>query len=98
MEHAAQLGYVATRFMRLPEVCTVTGLRRTMIYRLQQESRFPRSVKITNYAVGWIDAEVHAWVAQRVTAKSAKGLHRASNSAPSIAGSLPPSTFKSLCS
>ncbi len=30
---------------------------------------FPQSVKITDHAVGWINAEVQAWLEQRVAAR-----------------------------
>jgi len=53
------------RLLRLPEVCRITGLGRAMIYRLQARDSFPHSVKITDHAVGWIDSEVQAWLAQR---------------------------------
>jgi len=53
------------RILRLRDVMSTTGLKRSMIYRLQAEGRFPKSVKITDYAVGWIDAEINAWVAGR---------------------------------
>ena len=59
----------AIRILRLPEVCQVTGLKRAMIYRLQQRKRFPQSVKITDHAVGWVDAEVQAWVRRRVAGR-----------------------------
>jgi prophage regulatory protein len=54
--------------IRLPQVCSVTGLRRSMIYRLEAEQGFPNRVKIGIRAVGWIESEVQAWVAQRVEA------------------------------
>lgn len=57
------------RILRLPEVCKATGLGRAMIYRLQTEQRFPRSVKITEHAVGWIESEVQTWLAQRAAAR-----------------------------
>jgi prophage regulatory protein len=60
---------VLSRWLRLPEVCQVTGLKRAMIYRLQQRKSFPQSVKITDHAVGWIDAEVQAWLEQRIAAR-----------------------------
>jgi len=60
---------VAIRILRLPEVCKATGLGRTMIYRLQAQERFPRSVKITEYAVGWIEVEVQNWLAARAAAR-----------------------------
>jgi len=61
----------AIKILRLREVCCVTGLCRAMIYRLQADQRFPRSVKITDHAVGWVDAEVQAWLASRVASRRA---------------------------
>jgi prophage regulatory protein len=69
MSSAAQLITPAIRILRLPDVCKATGLGRAMIYRLQAEKRFPRSVKITEHAVGWIEGEVQAWLANRVAAR-----------------------------
>jgi prophage regulatory protein len=42
------------KVLRLPQVCEVTGLRRSMIYQLEAEKRFPRRIKIGVRAVGWI--------------------------------------------
>lgn len=52
--------------LRLPEVCKMTGLRRSWIYQLEAENRFPRRIKIGARAVGWIAEEVQRWLANRV--------------------------------
>lgn len=57
------------RILRLAAVIDITGLKRSMIYRLQSEKRFPQSVKLTDYAVGWLDSEVQAWVSQRASTR-----------------------------
>ena len=62
--------------IRLPQVCVVTGLRRSMIYQLEAQQGFPKRIKIGIRAVGWIESEVQAWVAQRVEA-SRRHLKRA---------------------
>jgi prophage regulatory protein len=54
------------RVLRLPQVCSVTGLCRSMIYQLEAEQRFPRRIKIGTRAVGWIEGEVQGWVTQRI--------------------------------
>jgi prophage regulatory protein len=64
------------QILRLPQVCIVTGLRRSMIYQLEAQQAFPRRIKIGIRAVGWIESEVQAWVAQRVEA-SRRHLKRA---------------------
>lgn len=56
----------AIRLLRLPQVQEVTGLGKTKIYELQSQGRFPRSVKITAYSVGWVESEVQDWVASRI--------------------------------
>ena len=52
--------------LRLPQVCTITGLRRSMIYRLQAEKRFPQRIKLSERAVGWLEREVQEWLAERI--------------------------------
>ena len=54
------------KVLRLPQVCEVTGLRRSMIYQLEAEQRFPRRIKIGVRAVGWMQGEVQQWVVQRI--------------------------------
>ena len=56
------------QILRLPQVCNVTGLRRSMIYQLEAEQRFPHRIKIGIRAVGWIEGEVRMWVATRIAA------------------------------
>lgn len=52
--------------LRLPQVIRVTGLCRSTIYQLEAEQRFPRRVKISTRAVGWLQAEVQAWLTKKV--------------------------------
>ena len=54
------------QILRLPQVCAVTGLKRSMIYQLEAEQRFPNRIKIGVRAVGWIESEVRTWVAMRI--------------------------------
>ena len=60
----------AIRLLRLRDVCAVTGLGKSIIYRMQSERRFPQRVKITEHAVGWVEAEISAWIAQRIAIRS----------------------------
>jgi prophage regulatory protein len=54
------------RILRLPEVCSVTGLGRSMIYQMEADLRFPKRVKIGTRAVGWLEGEVRAWLQKRI--------------------------------
>ena len=55
----------------------MTGLRRSMIYQMQAEKRFPQRIKLTERAVGWLEREVQEWLAQRV--ESSRGKDPGSN-------------------
>jgi len=57
---------MALQILRLPQVCAVTGLKRSMIYQLEAEQRFPNRIKIGVRAVGRIESEVRTWVAMRI--------------------------------
>lgn len=60
-----------TRLLRLPEVEARTGLKRSLIYRLESEGTFPRRVKLTERASAWVEAEVDAFIEARVAARDA---------------------------
>ena len=55
-----------TRFLRLPEVMERTGLSRSTIYVRLAAGRFPRPGALGGRAGGWIEAEIEAWVAERI--------------------------------
>lgn len=55
------------QILRLPAVCRATGLGRSMVYQLEAANRFPRRIKIGARAVGWIEAEIQSWLADRIT-------------------------------
>lgn len=54
------------QILRLPQVCKVTGLGRSMIYQLESAHRFPCRVRIGARAVGWVEAEVQTWLVSRI--------------------------------
>lgn len=58
------------RILRLAQVLDVTGLGKTKIYELQSEGSFPMRIQITDHSVGWVEAEVQAWLAQRIAASA----------------------------
>src|ERR1700687_5865178 len=62
---SATLRNAPIRMLRLAQVIDITGLRKTKIYELQSEGRFPMRVQITAHSVGWIEEEVQAWLARR---------------------------------
>lgn len=65
------------RLLRLPEVSHITALRRSQIYRLAADGKFPKPCKIGPRASAWIESEVIDWIeariAQRETAQRGAG-------------------------
>ena len=52
--------------MRLPAVEVAVGLKRSMIYNLIKEGRFPAQRRISARAVGWDSVEIDSWIAERL--------------------------------
>jgi prophage regulatory protein len=57
---------MASTILRLPAVKIRTGLSRSTIYLRVSEGSFPRPISLGARAVGWVDAEVDAWVAEQI--------------------------------
>jgi prophage regulatory protein len=53
------------RVIRRPEVETLTGIPRSTLYAKIAMGDFPAPIKIGERAVGWLEAEVHAWLESR---------------------------------
>jgi len=56
------------RIIRRREVQRTTGLSRSSLYRLIAAGSFPSSIQLSANAVGWLEAEISAWIAGRVAA------------------------------
>lgn len=57
------------RVLRLPEVITKTGLSRTTLYTMSKAGQFPESISLGGKAMGWIEAEIDAWIEERMAAR-----------------------------
>lgn len=57
---------MSSMILRLPAVKTRTGLSRSTIYLRVAEGRFPKPISLGARAVGWVEAEVEAWVAGQI--------------------------------
>ena len=55
------------RLLRLPDVCRITGLRRSRIYELEKAGLFPKRRKLVlgGRAVAWLESEILSWVESR---------------------------------
>jgi prophage regulatory protein len=57
---------MANTILRLPAVKSRTGLSRSTIYLRISDGTFPRPISLGARAVGWLEAEVEAWLSALV--------------------------------
>jgi len=58
------------RLLRRRDVEKITGMSRSSIYRLMQESEFPWPVKVGPAVVRWKASDIAAWIESRPVATS----------------------------
>ncbi len=56
------------RLLRLPEVETLVGLRKSAIYAGMKSGDFPACVKLGPRAAAWPESEIQAWIQTRIRA------------------------------
>lgn len=52
----------APRLIRLPEVMSRVGLKRSAIYQRMSEGRFPKSRSLGGKCTVWVEAEIDDWI------------------------------------
>lgn len=57
---------MANAILRLPAVKTKTGLSRSSIYLFMARGEFPASIRLSRNCIGWTEASIDAWIAERV--------------------------------
>lgn len=65
-----------TRYLRIAEVVSRTGVSRSTIYELMAKDEFPLAKRLTSRTVGWDEAAIEDWMAARETAPIKFGAHR----------------------
>lgn len=48
---------------RLPAVEIQTGLKKTTIYKLIKEGKFPKPINLSGRAVGWLQSDIDDFIA-----------------------------------
>jgi len=66
---------VSLRILREPEVLERVGLGHTRLWELERAGKFPRRIKISDRACGWIEQEVQEFIQARVALS--RGTHAA---------------------
>ena len=62
---------IKAALLRRREVERRTGLARSSIYEKMANGEFPEPVSLGDRAVAWVEAEVDAWIAERVAKRDA---------------------------
>lgn len=56
---------------RLPAVEAKTGIKKTKIYKLMREGKFPPCIKLGGRAVGWLETDLDTWIQNQIQITSA---------------------------
>jgi prophage regulatory protein len=57
---------MAHKILRLPDVIDRVGFSRSTIYAFVSGGYFPPPIKIGPRAVGWLDADINAWIGNKI--------------------------------
>ena len=56
------------KFLRLPQVKTITGLSKSTIYVRISEGTFPKQIPLGARLVVWVESDIQKWIAEQVAA------------------------------
>lgn len=59
--------------IRLPDVIRITGLSRAVIYQQISDGAFPKQIKLSTRASGWLNSEIQSWLQARVLERDTGG-------------------------
>jgi prophage regulatory protein len=59
------------RIIRKAELLAKVGYSAMHIYRLEKAGGFPKRVQLGPNSVGWVEAEIEAWIEQRMADRGA---------------------------
>lgn len=62
-----------SRIIRRHQVQDLTGLKKSHIYAMAKAGKFPRQIKLSDKAVGWVEKEVASWLDGRIDASRLSG-------------------------
>lgn len=54
------------RLIRMPEVLSKTGFKKSWVYLLISSNSFPKPIKIGARAIAFVEAEIDEWVEERI--------------------------------
>ena len=54
-----------SRILRLPEVASRLGVSHDTVRRMVRDGRFPPPLEIARRSIGWLEADLDVWLAER---------------------------------
>lgn len=64
--HATRPAVPRDRLIRLPDVEAATGCKKSTIYLLLKQGKFPKPVRLSARMVAWPETSVLQWVQDRI--------------------------------
>ena len=66
------------KLLRLPEVMSRTGYKRSNIYQLMNLGDFQKSVQLGPRAVAWLSSEIDQWIDDRINERDQRLIRESS--------------------
>ena len=63
------MSYQKQTILRWPDLKDRVRLCRSRVYQLIEAGEFPKPVKLSQRAVGWLESEVNEWLERRIEAR-----------------------------
>jgi prophage regulatory protein len=58
------------RIYRIKEVCEITGLKPSSVYKQIRLNLFPPGIKLTSRSTGWASDVIESWVTSRINGQN----------------------------
>jgi prophage regulatory protein len=55
-----------TKFLRITDVMSVTGLAKSTIWLYVKEGKFPKQIKLSPKISVWKESDVEAWITEQI--------------------------------
>ena len=56
---------IMQKIYRLKNVIEVTGMSRSTIYRLMDQDKFPKPIKLSQRIIGFLEEDIDQWIQNR---------------------------------
>ena len=56
---------IMQKIYRLKNVIEVTGMSRSTIYRLMDQDKFPKPIKLSQRIIGFLEEDIDQWIQER---------------------------------